>query len=166
MTSLYSFAQLVIGPPGSGKSTYCRGMKEFLSSMGRKVAIVNLDPANDNLPYECDVDISELITLQDAMEKLKLGPNGSLVYCMEFLEKNLEWLHKGLDKLRGHYFLFDCPGQVELYTHHSSVRNIATQLQTWNFKVSNSTWVMITNHLKPHPQILKTPTACTVIAVE
>jgi len=144
MTSLYSFAQLVIGPPGSGKSTYCRGMKEFLSSMGRKVAIVNLDPANDDLPYECDIDISELITLQDAMEKLKLGPNGSLVYCMEFLEKNLEWLRKKLDKLRGHYFLFDCPGQVELYTHHSSVRNIALQLQTWNFKVSSAVWVVIT----------------------
>jgi len=119
-------------------------MKEFLSSMGRKVAIVNLDPANDDLPYECDIDISELITLQDAMEKLKLGPNGSLVYCMEFLEKNLEWLRKKLDKLRGHYFLFDCPGQVELYTHHSSVRNIALQLQTWNFKVSSAVWVVIT----------------------
>jgi len=135
-------------------------MKEFLSSMGRKVAIVNLDPANDDLPYECDIDISELITLQDAMEKLKLGPNGSLVYCMEFLEKNHEWLRKGLDKLRGHYFLFDCPGQVELYTHHSSVRNIAVQLQTWNFKVSSAVWVVITKftwshthriHLEPHP---------------
>ena len=119
--------------------------------MGRKVAIVNLDPANDNLPYECDVDISELITLQDAMEKLKLGPNGSLVYCMEFLEKNLEWLRKGLDKLRGCYFLFDCPGQVELYTHHSSVRNIAMQLQTWNFKVSSAVWVVITNSLGATP---------------
>jgi len=116
MTSLYSFAQLVIGPPGSGKSTYCRGMKEFLSSMGRKVAIVNLDPANDDLPYECDIDISELITLQDAMEKLKLGPNGSLVYCMEFLEKNHEWLRKGLDKLRGHYFLFDCSFELILWS--------------------------------------------------
>ena len=143
MTSLHNFAQLVIGPPGSGKSTYCRGMKEFLSCMGRSVKIVNLDPANEDLPYECDIDISELITLQDAMEKLNLGPNGSLIYCMEFLEKNLEWLQERLEKFRGHYFLFDCPGQVELYTHHSAVRNIAIQLQRWNFKVSSVSTVAI-----------------------
>lgn len=150
MTSLHSFAQLVIGPPGSGKSTYCRGMKEFLSCMGRSVKIVNLDPANEDLPYECDIDISELITLQDAMEKLNLGPNGSLIYCMEFLEKNLEWLQGRLEKFRGHYFLFDCPGQVELYTHHSSVRNIAIQLQRWNFKVSSPSTVAIVS-LGPRP---------------
>ena len=130
-----SFAQLVIGPPGSGKSTYCNGMKDLLSSLGRRVAIVNLDPANELLPYECDLDVSELITQQDVMEKLKLGPNGSLVYCMEYLEKNLQWLHARLEKLKGCYFLFDCPGQVELYTHHNSVRSMATQLQKWNFKV-------------------------------
>ena len=131
----YGYAQLVIGPPGSGKSTYCRGMKEFLSSLGRKVVVVNLDPANSVLPYECEIDISELIKLSEVMDGLKLGPNGSLVYCIEFLEKNLEWLKKQLEKLKGHYFLFDCPGQVELFTHHQSVRNIAARLQEWSFKV-------------------------------
>ena len=133
--STYSFGQLVIGPPGSGKSTYCKAMKEFMSVLGRKVVIVNLDPANDALPYECSVDVSELITLQDVMDKLQLGPNGSLIYCMEYLEKNLEWLRNQLDKFRNQYFLFDCPGQVELFTHHCSVRNIAHQLEKWKFKV-------------------------------
>lgn len=34
------------------------------------------------------------------------------------------------------YFLFDLPGQVELYTHHSSVRNIVqTMTEKWNLKV-------------------------------
>ena len=132
------FAQLVIGPPGSGKSTYCRGMQEFLTSLGRKVSVVNLDPANEALPYECAVDVAELITLQDAMEKLKLGPNGGLVYCMEFLESNMEWFHERLQALSGSYLLVDCPGQVELYTHHGSVRNIAAQLLKWNMKVCRS----------------------------
>ncbi|XP_072178408.1 GPN-loop GTPase 2-like [Diadema setosum] len=130
-----AFAQLVIGPPGSGKTTYCTGMKEFLSQTGRKVAIVNLDPANDFLPYQASVDISDLVTLADVMEKLRLGPNGGLVYCMEYLEKNLDWLKNQLDALKDHYLLFDCPGQVELYTHHNSVRNIVTQLQKWQFKL-------------------------------
>ena len=130
-----SFGQLVIGPPGSGKSTYCKAMKEFLTALGRRVVLVNLDPANESLPYECNVDVSELITLQDVMDKLKLGPNGSLIYCMEYLEKNLEWLKSRLDETKSQYFLFDCPGQVELFTHHCSVRNISHQLEKWNFKV-------------------------------
>lgn len=132
------YGQLVIGPPGSGKTTYCNAMKEFLQETGRKVSIVNLDPANDRLLYECDVDISELITLEDAMDKLKLGPNGGLVYCMEFLEKNIEWLHTKLSNVKEHYILLDCPGQVELFTHHQSVKNIALKLQEWNFKVIHS----------------------------
>lgn len=36
------FGQLVIGPPGSGKTTYCTEMGKFLESLGRKVAIVNI----------------------------------------------------------------------------------------------------------------------------
>uniref|UniRef100_A0A2I2ZIY5 GPN-loop GTPase 2 n=1 Tax=Gorilla gorilla gorilla TaxID=9595 RepID=A0A2I2ZIY5_GORGO len=48
-----AFGQAVIGPPGSGKTTYCLGMSEFLRALGRRVAVVNLDPANEGLPYEC-----------------------------------------------------------------------------------------------------------------
>lgn len=31
-----------------------------------------------------NVDIRELISLEDVMEELKLGPNGGLMYCMEY----------------------------------------------------------------------------------
>ena len=130
-----AFAQVVIGPPGAGKTTYCNGMKEFLTSLGRKVAVVNLDPANDILPYEAAVDIADLITVSDVMDKLKLGPNGGLVYCMEYLEKNVDWLKTKLTALTGQYVLFDCPGQVELFTHHNSMRNIVALLQKWNYNV-------------------------------
>ena len=34
------FGQVVIGPPGSGKTTYCHGMAQFLRNMGRKVSFV------------------------------------------------------------------------------------------------------------------------------
>lgn len=131
-----TFGQVVIGPPGSGKTTYCLAMQEFLTKVGRKVAVVNLDPANDGTPYKCAIDISELVTLADVMDSLKLGPNGGLIYCMEYLEANLDWLQEKLIALKGHYFLFDCPGQVELYTHQSSVRNIFAQLAKWNLRLS------------------------------
>ncbi|KAL8220659.1 UNVERIFIED_CONTAM: GPN-loop GTPase 2 [Gekko kuhli] len=134
--SSLAFGQAVIGPPGSGKTTYCLGMQEFLSAIGRKVAVVNLDPANEGISYQCAVDISELITLTDVMENLKLGPNGGLIYCMEYLEANFDWLQEKLSQFRSHYFLFDCPGQVELCTHHSSLRNIFAQLAKWNFRLA------------------------------
>jgi putative protein kinase ArgK-like GTPase of G3E family len=50
------FGQLVVGPPGSGKTTYCNGLQQFYTLAGRKVAVVNLDPANDHASYECAGD--------------------------------------------------------------------------------------------------------------
>ncbi|XP_046849032.1 GPN-loop GTPase 2-like [Xenia sp. Carnegie-2017] len=130
------FGQVVIGPPGSGKSTYCKAMKELLTALGRNVAVVNLDPGNDVLPYDSDVNVSDLITLVDVMENLKLGPNGGLVYCMEYLEANYDWLIEKLQHFKDCYILFDCPGQVELYTHHMSVRNIVHKLQEKDFRLA------------------------------
>uniref|UniRef100_A0A8B9NCP4 GPN-loop GTPase 2 n=1 Tax=Accipiter nisus TaxID=211598 RepID=A0A8B9NCP4_9AVES len=134
--SSLAFGQVVIGPPGSGKTTYCHGMQEFMGRIGRKVTVVNLDPANEVMPYQCAVDIAELITLPDVMENLKLGPNGGLIYCMEYLEANFDWLQEKLAAFRGHYYLFDCPGQVELYTHHDALKNVFAQLAKWNFRLA------------------------------
>ncbi|GBG26984.1 GPN-loop GTPase 2 [Hondaea fermentalgiana] len=94
--------------------------------------IVNLDPANEDTSYEAEADIADLIRLEDAMEELNLGPNGGIIYCLEFLETNIEWLLDILRKaMRGKarpYFLFDLPGQVEISTHHESLRNVMTRL--------------------------------------
>ncbi|GJP57187.1 hypothetical protein CLOM_g16218 [Closterium sp. NIES-68] len=123
------FGQIVIGPPGSGKTTYCNGMQQFMQLLGRKVAVINMDPANDRLPYECAVNIEELIRLEDVMSQHGLGPNGGLVYCMDYIDKNFDWLLKKLKSLeKDHYFLFDFPGQVELFTLHSSAQNIIKRL--------------------------------------
>jgi GTPase SAR1 family protein len=51
------------------------------------------------------------------------------MYCLEFLEANLDWLEERLRALQGYYFIFDCPGQAELYTHHTSFFKIVQALQ-------------------------------------
>lgn len=86
--------------------------------------VVNLDPANDRLPYPCSLDIRDFISLEDVMGELGLGPNGALVYAFESLGgEGVEALVDQVSKLAadGTYLLFDCPGQVELFTHHSAL---------------------------------------------
>ncbi|ODA76720.1 hypothetical protein RJ55_07991 [Drechmeria coniospora] len=128
------FAQLVLGSPGAGKSTYCDGMHQFLGAIGRACSVVNLDPANDHTNYPSALDIRSLVKLEDIMKEDGLGPNGGILYALEELENNFEWLAEGLKEFEDDYVLFDCPGQVELYTHHNSLRNIFYKLQKLGFR--------------------------------
>jgi GPN-loop GTPase len=168
---LINIVKLVIGPPGSGKSTYCYGSEshdfvsifielnfdvhdmlsasginkslidmtspvyQFLGAIGRKCSVVNLDPANDRTNYPCALDVRDLVKLDDVMEEEGLGPNGGVIYALEELENNIEWLETGLASLGEDYILFDCPGQVELFTHHTSLRNIFFRIQKMGYRL-------------------------------
>lgn len=100
--------------------------------------MVNLDPATENIPYVCDINVVDLVSLEDVMEELKLGPNGGMIYCLEFLLTNREWLFEKIEaflqqEAQGESsvcFLFDLPGQVELYTHSTVVKRLIGTLQT------------------------------------
>ncbi|CAA2985827.1 GPN-loop GTPase 3 isoform X2 [Olea europaea var. sylvestris] len=131
------YAQLVIGPAGSGKSTYCSGLYQHCETLCRTIHIVNLDPAAENFDYPVAMDIRELISLDDVMEELGLGPNGGLIYCMEHLEENLDdWLTEELDNyLDDDYIVFDCPGQIELFSHVPVLKNFVEHLKRKNFNV-------------------------------
>lgn len=133
---LMPFGEVVVGSPGSGKSTYAHGKHQLFTALQRPISVVNLDPANDSLPYPCAIDISELITLQDAMNEYDLGPNGAMLYCLEHLEANFDWLEQKLVELgENAYVVFDLPGQVELSTNHDSLRNIVRRLVKLGFRV-------------------------------
>ncbi len=55
------------------------------------------------------------------MTRLELGPNGGLIYCMEYLEKNVDWLIEKIDALGPKkYLLLDFPGQVRLMHAHGT----------------------------------------------
>ena len=130
------FGEIVIGSPGSGKSTYAYGKHQLFTALGRPISIVNLDPANENIPYPCTLDISSLVTLEDVMQEQGLGPNGGMLYCMEYLEANFDWLEDGVKALgKGAYVVFDLPGQVELSTNHDSLKRIVTRLTKMGFRV-------------------------------
>ncbi|KAG7280810.1 hypothetical protein CRUP_035475 [Coryphaenoides rupestris] len=107
------YAQLVMGPAGSGKSTYCATMVQHAAAIHRSVQVVNLDPAAEHFSYPV---------------------MAGLVFCMEYLANNLDWLEQSLGHVEDDYILFDCPGQIELYTHLPVMRQLVEQLQQWEFR--------------------------------
>ncbi|KAK0703606.1 GPN-loop GTPase [Lasiosphaeria miniovina] len=112
------YGVMVMGPAGAGKSTFCASLITHLQLNRRSAFYVNLDPAAETFEHTPDLDIKDLISLEDVMEEMQLGPNGGLIYCFEFLMENLDFLTEALDSLTEEYLIiFDMPGQIELYTH-------------------------------------------------
>ncbi|KRY71825.1 GPN-loop GTPase 3 [Trichinella pseudospiralis] len=128
------YGQFVIGPAGSGKSTYCKIMYEHGLANGRNFKVVNLDPAAEAFKYPCYLNIADLISLEDTSTDadLNLGPNGGLVFCMEYLSENLDWLTENLAKLCN-----QCKtvGQIELYTHVPVMRKVVNELARLDFRL-------------------------------
>ena len=109
--------QFISGPAGVGKSTYCKYIRSTRRLCGGPCTS-STSTLLEVFTYKVDVDIRELISVEDVMEELNLGPNGGLLYCMEYLANNLAWLEEQLDEFgEDAYFLFDCPGQIELFSH-------------------------------------------------
>ena len=138
------YGQVVCGPPGSGKTTFCNGMQQYLTLLGRDACVINLDPANNNndgdLPYEPIFDVCvEAVNLQAVMQQLELGPNGGLVYCMEYLESHADQILEAIaSKLsETSYLILDLPGQVELYTHSTCVQNLLQgMVKAWDLRLT------------------------------
>merc|ERR1711939_786639 len=87
--------------------------------------------------YEPDIDIRELITLEDVMEELHLGPNGGLIYCFEFLLENMDFLTEPLEDVTEEYLiLIDMPGQIELYTHVPIIPNLVKTLNRGSLDIN------------------------------
>jgi GTPase SAR1 family protein len=135
---MVKYAQLVLGSAGTGKSTYCRVVQEHCSAAGRSCRVGNLDPAAEVFGYQVAFDVRDLISVDDVMSELGLGPNGGLLYSMEYLVDNLDWFSDELDTFaEDDYLLLDCPGQIELYTHVPVFKRIAQCLRErdWNVVV-------------------------------
>jgi len=110
-------------------STFCSALISHLRNAKRSCLYVNLDPAAEDFDFEPDVDIKNLISLDDAMEEMQLGPNGAMMACFEFLMENLDWLEAELDNTTEEFItIFDCPGQIELYSHVPILPNLTKHL--------------------------------------
>ncbi|KAI8909048.1 GPN-loop GTPase [Gorgonomyces haynaldii] len=127
--------QLVMGPAGSGKSTYCAAMMSHFQSIKRTVHLVNLDPAAEHFEYKPTINISDLITVDDVMDELSFGPNGGLIFCLEHFLENLDWFEDELQDYDDDYLIIDMPGQIELYTHFTIMKQLVSCLTRLNYRV-------------------------------
>ncbi|KAK4893756.1 hypothetical protein LTR27_008004 [Elasticomyces elasticus] len=131
------YGTIIMGPAGAGKTTFCSALIQHLRNNKRSCYYINLDPAAEEFAYEPDLDIKELITLEDVMEELHLGPNGGLIYCFEFLLENLDFITDPLEQVGEEYLIIiDMPGQIELYTHVPIVPSLVKALTKGNLNIS------------------------------
>ena len=130
------FVTLVVGPAGVGKSSFVDAFRSHLETQKRTARCINLDPAADEFRYPVSADVRQLVDLEEVMSEIDLGPNGALVYAMEYLLQNIDWLQDEMHQLGDdEYFIFDCPGQIELYSHVPAMRNIVLELQRMGCKL-------------------------------
>lgn len=104
-----------VGTAGSGKSTLVGAYKRWLDDAGVDSIVVNLDPGADELPYDCEVDIRDWISLEDTMSEFGLGPNGAQIVAADLMAANITKMTEVIDTFGADYALVDTPGQLELF---------------------------------------------------
>jgi len=119
---------LVLGPAGSGKTTCCVEILKVKKFQKEKFKVVNLDPSNKYWTNFDVIDIRKLIKLEDVINELSLGPNGALIFCMEYLIDNINWLEEQVNLCNQKFLFFDLPGQIELFTHQTIIRDLSSHL--------------------------------------
>lgn len=129
------YCVLVMGPAGSGKSSFCALYQNYCIAAKRTVHFVNLDPAAEDFKYEATLDVRDMIKLDDVMDQLDYGPNGGLVFCYEYLLENLSWLQERVDDYEDDYLVIDFPGQTELFSHSHVVKDLVGHFQSWGYNM-------------------------------
>lgn len=114
---------IVLGPGGSGKSTFVMEFSNFLIEQGYEVKCVNLDPASEPI-YKASADVRNFIKTEDLMRKYKLGINGAMLKSVELMLEFCKRL-----KVDGEFVLYDTPGQMELFIYSESGVEFVNQLK-------------------------------------
>jgi len=124
------YVTFIIGTAGSGKSLLVSSFSDWLKLKKQNVITVNLDPGVIKTPYTPDVDVRELISFDELMDKYELGPNGTLIMAADLIATEIDSIKKEIEELNADYVLVDTPGQMELFAFRASGPYIVNELTT------------------------------------
>ncbi|MCD6276194.1 MAG: ATP/GTP-binding protein [Thermoplasmata archaeon] len=118
----------VVGPAGSGKSTFTAAFREWMIKNEYETITVNLDPGAESLPYMPDVDVRDIVDLGSIMEEYQLGPNGAQIVAADLTANFVEELKREVDSYEADYVLYDTAGQIELFAFRAASKFIVDYL--------------------------------------
>ncbi len=110
----------VVGPAGSGKSTFSAAFREWMVKNEYDTVIVNLDPGAEILPYAPDVDVRDLVSLEDIMSEYGLGPNGAQIVAADMIANYVEDIKREVESYESDYVIYDTAGQLELFAFRAA----------------------------------------------
>ena len=124
----------VSGTAGSGKSLLTSKLYDYYTKNGAFVAVLNLDPGVENMPYTCDVDVRDYVDIVSIMHQYDLGPNGAMVMASDLIAAKIDDIQNEVISINPDYLIVDTPGQIELFAYRSSgrffVENISSDEKT------------------------------------
>ncbi|CAD7944905.1 unnamed protein product [Amoebophrya sp. A120] len=123
---------LNVGMAGSGKTTLMHRMYLELIAKKKRVYMINLDPAVQNLKYPRHIDIRDTVDYKKVMEDYGHGPNGAIMTSLGLFAMKFHQVLQILDKRSKDYdyVLVDTPGQIEVFGWSASGQIIADTLAT------------------------------------
>ncbi|QKQ99427.1 GTPase [Metallosphaera tengchongensis] len=124
------------GTAGSGKTTMVKEFQGYLLDQDMDVAVINMDPAVEGLPYYPDLDVREYVDATEVMRRYGLGPNSSLIASIDLLLTKASEIKGDLDSVEANYVLVDTPGQVELFAYRETGRYFSSLLVGGNKSVN------------------------------
>lgn len=112
---------IILGMAGSGKTTFVKKFEEVLVEKDKETYLINMDPAVKDTLYEPNMDIRDTINYKEVMNTHGLGPNGSIMTCLNLFATSIDKIIGVLEKkLELDYIIVDTPGQLEVFSWSAS----------------------------------------------
>lgn len=117
---------VILGLAGAGKTATAASLAKWSAKrMKCTMAIINMDPGADKLPYKPAFDVRDVVTVEKMMKTERLGPNGAMLRSMDVMLMNSAKIAASINAIRSDINVIDTPGQMEMFVFHDAYKLLA-----------------------------------------